>query len=479
MPDMSTRSRHLVAATVLAVAYLPRTAPAQPQARTAVKKPPATQPVFRESPARPLAARASHPRFAQAGPPVPGAGGGKTEKKDSRPPVPPGVPTTVENVHLPTEGEVRLGREGSVEIEKEYKVVTSGPYHDRLQNIAREVVQAIQRSDVLAEYRRVYQVPKKDDRSKRVPFEFSFKVVDTTKEINAFSLAGGPIYVTKGLMDYTSSDHELGAVLAHECAHVAYHHVEQLVRKQKKINSTQIWGLLAAVIAGGLGGGAAASAAGNVLMAGQLVSIATLTGYGRELEHEADRIGVRAMSGTKYHPLGMLTFMQKLARDDRLRGNPELRAGIFQSHPYSNERVAAIRKEVEALGYRADTGAERQVSGDFRVVVSPHALNGKEAAELRLAGTVLYVVAAGEDGLTAPDRAHKIARQIEALFADNLTYNDVRQSPDKTALLLKGIPVIRVLPEDAAAAGTPAAATERAYNAIMRALLREQLTKPF
>src|SRR5436853_7602108 len=122
--------------------------------------------------------------------------------------------------------------------------------------------------------------------------------------------------------------------------------------------------MLAAVIAGAAGGGQVASAASNVLAAGQLVQIATMTGYSRRLEAEADRVGVEALVDSKYNPVAMLTLMQKLARDERLRGNPDY--GIFQDHPYSNERVAAIKTQLEKLHFATDTGTQRKVSGSFR-----------------------------------------------------------------------------------------------------------------
>src|SRR5688572_13763809 len=91
----------------------------------------------------------------------------KTERGPALPPVPPGVPTTRENVQLPTEGEMKIGREGVVEVEKIYKVIKSGPYVDRLQRVAREVVAAMQRPEIVAEYRREYKLPRKDDKSRR------------------------------------------------------------------------------------------------------------------------------------------------------------------------------------------------------------------------------------------------------------------------------------------------------------------------
>jgi predicted Zn-dependent protease len=343
---------------------------------------------------------------------------------------------------------------------------------DRLKRVSAEVVAAIQRPDIAAEYRRVYKLPRKDDKSRRVPFEYIFKVVDAPKEVNAFSLAGGPIYVTTGLLNYTVSDHELAAVLAHECSHVAFHHVEQLVRKQKKVNAAQMWGLLATVIAGAAGGGAAAAAASNLLIGGQLVSIAMTSGYGRDLETEADRIGLLALRHTQYQPLAMMTFMQKLSRDHQLHGSPD--AGIFQSHPFANERVNAIRKELIAQGKAVDLGAQREVSGAFRVEAVPMVSAGREQAELRLNGQRLYLVAAGENGQSPIARAQRMAKQLEQLFHESITFNDVRLSPDKRAVWMKGVAVIQVYPEDASAGGEEVA--DKAYKRIMQAMWQEKLS---
>ena len=99
--------------------------------------------------------------------------------------------------------------------------------------------------------------------------------------------------------------------------------------------------------------------------------------------------------------------------------------------------------------------------------------------QLKLNRSTMFTVVAPENGMSVQERAERMASQIERLFEDNLTYNDVRRSNDKTAVLLKGITVIRVLPEDADVMGSAEAAAEKAYNQIMRALLKEQLDKPF
>jgi predicted Zn-dependent protease len=157
-------------------------------------------------------------------------------------------------------------------------------------------------------------------------------------------------------------------------------------------------------------------------MGGQLVSIATLSGYGRELETEADRIGVLTLQDTPYNPVGMVTFMQKLARDSRLRGNFELNLGIFQSHPYTNERVATLKKLLEDLGYRVDPGHLRTVSRSFRVEAVGRRQDGRDVADLLLNGNVMLTLAAAADGLSPLQRGRRIAQQMEALFGENVRF---------------------------------------------------------
>lgn len=405
---------------------------------------------------------AAGPALAQRPSPQPG--------QAQKPPLPAGVPTTAENVHLPTEGEVRLGRETAEEVEKAYKIVDRGPYHDRLQRVAAHVVAAIGEGAIIAEYRRAYDLPRGNDRSRRVPFEYSFKVLDTAREINAFSLAGGPIYVTRGLLDYAVTDDELAAVLAHECAHVAFHHVEQLIKKQRKLSTRQIWGLLAAVVAGVAGGGQVGAAATNVALGSTLIGVATLTGYGRELEDEADRIGLLAMSRTPYHPVGMLTFMRKLARDESRRGHPDF--GIYQSHPHAFERVGSVRRTIEGMGVTIDPALERKVGGVFRASMHPSA--DGQTVELRLNGHPVFLMgdAAGEESVS--ERARRTVEALETLLLNGVTHSQVIQNPERSRLILRGVPILTVEPGDARA-GELGRSTEALYREIIRLLWMEKL----
>ncbi len=394
------------------------------------------------------------------------------DDKPRLPPIPPGVSTTEATVHLPTEGEVRIGRESALEVERDIRVVRDGPYHERLQRVSSSVARAVQLPEIAAEYRRVYRLPKKKDEALRVPFEYSFKVVNMPGEVNAFSLAGGPIYVTKALMDFTTSDHELAGVLAHECVHVAFHHVEQLIRKQRKLNTAQLWSVLAAVVAGAAGN---SRNVGLAPVAAQLLSVAAINGYGRELEFEADRVAVQVLERTEFSAVGVLTMLSKFAREERRHGNPDW--GIYQSHPFGNERETAIRAELARMNYRVDTGIERQVSQTYRIDTVLRPSLGKEVAEVRLNGNVLVSLRANDGSLTPSQRARAYAERINSLLAEGLSIREVSQDAVRGAVLMKGVTVIRLFPEDLTENQTLTAAVDQVFREILRAMLQEQIDR--
>ena len=395
--------------------------------------------------------------------------------------VPTGEPTTAENIHLPTEREIRLGREIAYEIEKRYTILTKGPEYDRVQRIARHVRVAAQYDDVIQDYLRTYKLPKKKkhDKSRRLPFEFSFKVIKDDKIVNAVSLAGGPIYITTGLLNEAGSDDEVAAVMSHEVAHIAYHHVVHMVSKGKKASKNMLWALLAAVLVGvGGGGGDSAAAAAQILYGVQLINVAAMSGFSRELETEADRAGVIILRHTPYNPAAMVTFMKRLARQHKLRGNPD--GGIFQTHPYPNKRVKAIYRELAKWNIPVDPGIERQVAGRFQIDYRESQVNGMPTGDILLNGTLLFRCAAGQGRMTARERAKSVAEALRLAFRDSVTFGDVRLAPDKNAVLIRGARLIEPLPGDVAANGAPASEQAmRAYNAIMRSLWKEKLENRF
>jgi beta-barrel assembly-enhancing protease len=374
---------------------------------------------------------------------------------------------------LPTEDEVKLGREGAAEAEREYKVVNDPVKLKRVETLGRAAVAASEDPRLIAAWLRQHPNMRPKAGKKRVPFAYTFKILDS-KEINAFSLAGGPIYVTTGLLDYVQSDHELAAVLSHEVAHVAHHHMVQLIDRQAKTEKKMLWVLLASILAGG----ANSAGFGNVLVGAQLYSIAKQNGYGREMERDADHTGLLYMLRTKYNPVGMLTVMKRFARDEARTATRDM--GIFLSHPYPRERARLVIGYLAEVGVKVDVGVERDVSNAFRLSTSTARDGDREIGELSLNGQVILRIGAPEHGRTPVERTEKIRRDLQELFEHNLSLTQLRLSTDQSQVLALGDPVITIYPADAAATGqTVPAVAHRVLSALQKALWKEQIDLTF
>src|SRR5579872_2476080 len=117
--------------------------------------------------------------------------------------------------------EVKLGRENAAENDKNIKLVTDAAVVDRVNRIGQEIAAVANSVEIPA----IWGTPNVKK------FAYTFKVVDD-KDVNAYSLPGGFIYVNKGLLDYVHSDDELAGVLAHEITHAAHHHMVKLMHEQ-------------------------------------------------------------------------------------------------------------------------------------------------------------------------------------------------------------------------------------------------------
>ena len=84
-------------------------------------------------------------------------------------------------------------------------------------------------------------------------FEYSFKVVNV-REINAFALPGGPMYVNRGMIEAAKTEGEVAGVMAHELSHVALRHGTAQASKATKYEIGAIVGaVLGAIIGGNVG----------------------------------------------------------------------------------------------------------------------------------------------------------------------------------------------------------------------------------
>ena len=85
------------------------------------------------------------------------------------------------------------------------------------------------------------------------PSATSFQVVNL-KEINAFALPGGPMFLNRGMLDAAKTDGEVVGVMAHEISHVVLRHGTAQATKGQKFQIGAIAGQILGAIVGGTAG---------------------------------------------------------------------------------------------------------------------------------------------------------------------------------------------------------------------------------
>ena len=173
-------------------------------------------------------------------------------------------------------------------------------------------------------------------------YQYQFFVLDDPG-INAFTPGYGYIYMNRGLLSFLNSEAELAGVLAHEIAHNTERHIGR--RK-----SGQLWSNIAAY--------AAAIAVGNgrIVDVVQTTAKARLSGFGREMELEADEQGAEYMYNANYDPQAMLGVLGTLKDHERYRdlqsiqgGGDATYHGVFSSHPRSDKRLQEVIRKAGTL----------------------------------------------------------------------------------------------------------------------------------
>jgi beta-barrel assembly-enhancing protease len=158
------------------------------------------------------------------------------------------------------------------------------------------------------------------------------------KQVNAFALPGGPMYVNSGLLVAARSEAELAGVMAHELSHVALRHGTHQASEAYAAQT----GL--GILGGLLGGGDTA----DVLTAiGGVGLNAAFLKFGRDAETEADVTGAAMMARAGYDPNALADFFGVL-REEAGRDPSSLEA-FLSDHPSPVDREARIRELARTL----------------------------------------------------------------------------------------------------------------------------------
>src|SRR5688572_19637455 len=213
--------------------------------------------------------------------------------------------------------DVKLGRQAAAEAERQFPILNDSEVNGYVSLVGQRLVSNIPSQ---------FQHP---------GFSYYFKVVNA-RDINAFALPGGPMYINRGMIEAARNEGEMAGVMAHEISHVALRHGTAQASKAQK------YGLLAGIL--GIGGailGGPAGAAAQI--AGQGVGVYFLK-FSREYETEADILGAQIMARAGYDPMDLANMFQTIQQ----RGGGSS-GGFLSSHPSPANRYARIQQEARLL----------------------------------------------------------------------------------------------------------------------------------
>jgi len=260
-------------------------------------------------------------------------------------------PTTGRNA-FSEEQEIQLGKEASADVYKKMPVL---PESDPLTRYVQKL------GNRLAANAPGYKWP------------YSFRVVNQ-KEINAFALPGGPIFINVGTIQGADNEAQLAGVLSHEIAHVVQRHATRAYTKQQPY-------ALGAGILGAILGSRGGTLAG-------LARIGLEFGVGsyflkntRDAEREADLVGTDVMYDAGYDPRQMAAFFEKLQAQGGARG-PE----FLQSHPNPGNRAAAVSAEMKTLPPKSYQKDSTEFQNIKRTAAGMKPLTAQQIAEQQKAG---------------------------------------------------------------------------------------------
>jgi Zn-dependent protease with chaperone function len=266
------------------------------------------------------------------------------------------------NKYSPAE-DVELGREAAAEARKQLPMLNDNRVDEYVEDVGARLVNAIP-----AEFR-------------HAEFRYSFEVVNQ-KEINAFALPGGPMFLHRGMMEAAKTEAEMAGVMAHEIAHVALRHGTAQATKGQKFQVGAIAGQILGAIVGG--------AAGSVIAQGSQFGLgAYFLKYGREYERQADLLGAQMMARAGYDPREMANMFRTIQAQGG-RSGPEW----LSSHPDPGNRYNAIINESKSLRVQGNANTGQFASIKTRLAGMSPAYTAEQIAKGQ-AGSNRTVATAG------------------------------------------------------------------------------------
>ena len=239
------------------------------------------------------------------------------------------------------EEEIAIGRQANAQVRKEVRELRDARTAAFVRDIAARLV-------------KVAPGPK---------YPYSFAVADY-REINAFALPGGPVWLHRGVLHAATNESQVAGVLAHEIAHIAQRHAADQLTRASMANLGL--GLLGAIL-GNSGGAGAAQAAAALMANGMFLK------FSRQHEAEADQVGLQMLTRAGWDGRGMVELFDILRREQRR--DPGAVETFFSSHPPPRDRIARLESAVRrGGGGRRDTAQFRAIRARLLKMPAPRAM---------------------------------------------------------------------------------------------------------
>lgn len=221
------------------------------------------------------------------------------------------------NKYSPTD-DVKLGREAAQQVNQEMPVMRDAQVNAYLDSIGQRLAENI------------------PSQFRHSEFRYSFTGVNL-RDINAFALPGGPLYINRGMIEKARNEGEVAGVMAHELSHVALRHGTAQATKATPFAIGQIAGQILGAIVGGT--------KGQVIAQGSQFGLGTyFMKFSREYEKQADLLGSQIMAAAGYDPRDMANVFRTIEAESG-SGGPQW----MSDHPNPGNRYEYITKEAQML----------------------------------------------------------------------------------------------------------------------------------
>ena len=228
--------------------------------------------------------------------------------------IPPACVLLFASCSVSQDQEVALGRQNAEEINAQLPIVTDPAVSGYIQNLGDSIAKTTSRADL----------------------DWHFYVVNT-RQVNAFALPGGYVYVNRGLIESAKKLDELTGTLGHEIGHVIQRHsVKQMQNAEKANAGLAVVCTLTSICQNGLAQ-AAVQVGGTALFAR----------HSRLDELQADSEAVVNVTRAGYDPQGIPDLFQVLLKERRYQ--PTAVEGWFASHPLEETRIARAKELIAQI----------------------------------------------------------------------------------------------------------------------------------